>query len=440
MKSSVTYTSDTRAVVTITLDAKDLSDAEQVALKKLASTIKVNGFRKGHAPIALVKKNVDPNALNQETVENALSKSVAEAFLRDDIQALQRPEVDIKKYVPGEMMQFTAEADVLPKITLGDYTKLAATRKPVTVSLKDVDEVVDRIRKGFAEKKVTNDAAKLEDEAVIDFVGKTNGVSFDGGSGTDYPLTLGSGAFIPGFEEAIVGLKSGDKKDIEVTFPKDYHVKKLAGQKATFETTVKMVHKVVLPELTDEFAAKVGPFTSVDELRADIKRELIAQKEREATDELKNSLVKQLVECSKVSVPEVLRKDQLHNIEQDLQQNLQYQGVSFEQYLKDKGYADRDAWVKAEAAEVADERIKAGLVLAELSKKLKIQATSDELAENLNRYRESYANKPDMAQQFDSPEIQREVGNRLITEKTVDALVELNMQKKSKSTTDKNKN
>ena len=426
MNTTVKYLSDTRVRATIKVEATELKAAEQVALKKLSKTVKVNGFRKGHVPLEVVKKNIDPNALAQETLENALSRAVAESFIENKLQALERPEVEVKKFVPGESLEFTAEADVLPKVKLGDYKKLKATEKKISVAKKDVDEVVGRIRKSMAEKKEVQRAAKLGDEAVIDFVGKKDGEAFPGGTGNDYPLELGSGSFIPGFEEAIVGLKAGDKKDIELTFPKDYHAPDLKGKKVVFETTVKKINEKVLPELNDEFAAKTGPFTSMSELTADIKRELEAQKKREASDELKDSLVKQLVAKSNVAVPAVLREDQVRSIEQDLMQNLMYQGLSIEQYWEQKGYKDRDAWVKAEANEAADNRIKAGLVLSELSKVLKIEATADELADHLNTYRKQYANNPEMAKRFEEPEVQREVANRLITEKTVDELVKLN--------------
>jgi len=426
MNTTVKYLSDTRVRATIKVEATELKAAEQVALKKLSKTVKVNGFRKGHVPLEVVKKNIDPNALAQETLENALSRAVAESFIENKLQALERPEVEVKKFVPGESLEFTAEADVLPKVKLGDYKKLKATEKKVSVAKKDVDEVVERIRKSMAEKKEVKRAAKLGDEAVIDFVGKKDGEAFPGGTGNDYPLELGSGSFIPGFEEAIVGLKAGDKKDIELTFPKDYHAPDLKGKKVVFETTVKKINEKALPELNDEFAAKTGPFTSMSELTADIRRELEAQKKREASDELKDSLVKQLVAKSNVAVPAVLREDQVRSIEQDLMQNLMYQGLSIEQYWEQKGYKDRDAWVKAEANEAADNRIKAGLVLSELSKVLKIEATADELANHLNTYRKQYANNPEMAKRFEEPEVQREVANRLITEKTVDELVKLN--------------
>ena len=428
MKTTVKHISDTRVLVTITLGTPELEAAEQVALKKLSKTTKVNGFRKGHVPLDMVKKHADPNELSQEMLENALSRAVAEAFLSEKLQALERPEVEVKKFVPGDTLEFTAEADVLPVVKLGDYKKLKAAKTPVKIAKKDVDEVIERIRTSFADKKEVKTAAKLGDEVVIDFIGKRDGVAFDGGTGNDYPLELGSGSFIPGFEEALIGLKAGDKKDVELTFPAEYHAKDLAGQKVTFETTVKKVNQKSLPELNDEFAAKAGPFTTMQELEDDIKRELTAQKEREASDKLKDDLVQQLVAKSKVSVPAVLRDDQIRSIEQDLTQNLMYQGMGFEQYLEQKGFADRDAWVAGEATEAADNRIKAGLVLAELSKELKIEATADELAAHIDTYRQQYANNPEMAKRFDEPEVQREVANRLITEKTVDELVALNVK------------
>lgn len=430
MKTTVKHLSDTRVLLTVTAGTEELAAAELVALKKLAKDVKVNGFRKGHVPIEVVKKNIDQNTLAQETLENALSKCVADAFLSEKIRVLERPEVDVKKFVPSETLEFTAEADILPEVILGDYKKLKAEAKPAKIGKKDIDEVIGRMRSNSSEKKETKKAAKLGDETVIDFVGKMDGEAFEGGAGSDYPLTLGSGSFIPGFEEALVGAKAGDKRDIPLTFPEDYHAKQLAGKKVVFETTVNKVNEVVLPELNDEFAAKMGPFTSADELVKDVERELKARAEQTAADEQKDELVRQLVAKSKVAVPTVLRDDQVKSIEQDLMQNLMYRGQSLEDYFAAQGFKDRDEWVEKEANDAADTRIKAGLVLAELSKVLKIDATADELAEHINRYKEQYANQPDMAKRFDEPEVQREVANRLITEKTVDELVKINSKKK----------
>ncbi len=426
MKTTVKYITDTRVIVTISLGEEELKAAEQVALKKLSKTVKVPGFRKGHVPLEMVAKHADQNELGQETLENAFSRAVAESFIENKLQALERPEVEIKKYVPGQDLEFTAEADVLPKVKLGDHKALKAEKAPIKVAKKDIDEVIERIRKGMGEKKETKEVAKDGDETIIDFVGKKDDVAFDGGTGTDYALTLGSNSFIPGFEEALVGHKAGETLDVPLSFPADYHQKSLAGEKVVFTVTIKKVNQVVAPEIDDVFAAKVGPFTSVDDMTADIKTEITAQKEREANDKLKDDLVKQLVEKSTVSVPKVLLEDQVRSIEQDLVQNLAYQGMTFDQYLESRNLADRDAWVKAEAEEAAENRIKAGLVLAELSKVLKIEASSDELAEHVNTYKTQYANNPDMAKRFDEPEVQREVANRLITEKTVDQLFKLN--------------
>lgn len=439
MKTTVKHESDTRVVVTISVDHDELEAAEQVALKRMAKNIKVNGFRQGHVPLNVVKKNAEPNALGQETLEAAINKAVAEAFLSNKLQVLDRPEVELKKYVPGESLEFTAEADVLPEVKLGDYKKLKATEKQVKIAKKDIDEVIERIQKSFADKKETKNAAKLGDEVIIDFIGKREGEAFKGGTGNDYPLTLGSNTFIPGFEDALVGLKAGDNKDVELTFPENYQAKDLAGKDVVFETTVKKVNEVVLPKLDDEFAAKVGPYTSMEDLREDIKAEITAQKEREARDDLKDDLVKQLVEKSTVSVPEVLKQDQIRSLEQDLVQNLAYRGMTLDQYFETQGYADRDGWVKAEANDAAEARIKAGLVLSELSKELAIEATADELAEHINVYKNQYANNPEMAKKFNEPEAQREIANRLITEKTVDKLVELNTTKKTSSTKTKAK-
>lgn len=426
MKTTVTHESDTRVKVVVAADHAELAAAEQAALKRLAKTVKVNGFRTGHVPLEIVKKHADPNALAQETLDAALNRAVAEAFLNNDLQVLARPEVEIKKYVPGELLEFTAEADVLPEVKLGDYKKLKAKKAAVSVEKKEIDEVIERIQKGLSEKKEVKRAAKIGDETVIDFVGKKDGEAFQGGTGKDYPLVLGSNSFIPGFEDALVGLKAGDTKDVKLAFPKDYHAKDLAGQDVVFEVAVKKVNSVKLPALDDKFAAKAGPFTSMDDLRKDIKAEITAQAERKAADDLKDKLVKQLVAKSTVSVPSVLRDDQIRSLEQDLRQNLMYRGRTLEQYFEEKGYADRDAWVKAEANDAADARIKAGLVLAQLSKELKIEATADELAAHINAYKQQYANNPKMAKHFDKPEVQREVANRLITEKTIDKLVELN--------------
>lgn len=427
MKTKVEHVSPTKVKLTITLGPDELAAAEQVALTKLAGSVKVPGFRKGKVPASVAAKHVDPNLLAQQTADDALSKAVAEAFLAEDIQALDRPEVELKKFVPGQEMEFTAEAEILPKVKLGEYMKLGVTPIQAKVTAADVTEVLERMRDGMSEKTEVRRAAKDGDEVTIDFVGKKGDVPFDGGTAENYDLKLGSNSFIPGFEEGIVGKEIGETFDLTLKFPNDYHVADLAGQDVTFTTTLKQVHELKKPALDDEFAKKADSrLSTLKELKDDIKTELTKQKEREATDKLKDGLVEKLIEVSDIPVPQILLDDQTRSIEQDMTQNLMYQGLTIEQYIANKKFKDHDEWRMKEVIPAAEKRVKAGLALAELSKVEKVEATADELAEHINLYKTQYANNADMAKRFDEPDAQRDIANRLLTEKTVDRLVELN--------------
>ena len=427
MKTQVKNLSPTKVILTITLGKEELNAAEQVALTKLAKQVKVPGFRKGNVPASFAAKHVDPNLLAQQTADDALSKAVAEAFLQENIQALDRPAVELKKFVPGQEMEFTAEVDILPEVKLGNYKKLGAKRGEMKVTDKDVTDILERMREGMSEKEEVNRPAKDGDEVVIDFVGKKDDIAFDGGTATNYELKLGSNSFIPGFEEGIVGKKIGETFDLKLKFPKSYHVADLADADVVFTTTLKKVKELKKPALDDEFAKKADSrVKTLVDLKKDIKQELTSQKEREVTDKLKDDLVGKLIEVSEIPVPEILLEDQKRSIEQDMTQNLMYQGLTIEQYIANQGFKDREEWQKKEVTPAAEKRVKAGLVLAELSKVEKVEATADELAEHINLYKQQYANSPEVAKQFDQPEAQRDIANRLLTEKTVDLLVELN--------------
>lgn len=426
MKISVKNLSDTRVELTIVIDGEELAIAEQVATTKLARDVKVAGFRKGKVPVTVASKNIDPISLQEETVNKAISKAIAEAFTQKDLRALDRPAVEVKKLVPGEMLEFTAEVDILPVVKLGNYKKLKVKAEKITVTDVEIDEIIERMRKGFADKKEVKQAAKMGDETTINFIGKKDGVAFAGGTGNDYPLILGANQFIPGFEEGIVGHKAGETFDLELTFPADYGSAELKGAKVTFTTTLVSVKEVSLPDLTDDLAAKAGPFKTVAELKADIKRELISQKDRESNEKLKDDLISQLVEISHVPVPEILVADQSQSIEKDFVNNLMYQGLSLDQYLENKGFESKDKWLETEVKAVATKRVQAGLVLAELSKVEKIEASAVELDAYIDAYRQQYGKNPEALKQFEEPEVRRDIANRLLTEKTVDRLVELN--------------
>ena len=426
MKTTVKKLSDTKVELTISLGSEELSAAEQVALTKMAADVKVPGFRKGKVPVSVAAKHVNPAALQEQTLDNALSKAVAEAFMAEKIQALDRPAVDVKKFVPGQELEFTAEVEIIPPVKLGNYKKLKAKRQAVKVEDNEVEEIITRMRENFTEKTEVKRAAKEGDEAVIDFTGKKDDVPFDGGAAKDFALKLGSGQFIPGFEEGVVGHKAGETFDLKLTFPKDYHAKELAGADVVFTVTLHKVNELSLPEVNDEFAAKCGPFTSVDELKADIKREITAQKEREADEKLKDDLVGELAEASKVALPELLIDDQVRSIEQDLMQNLMYRGLTLDSYLQTQKFKDKDDWRAKEARPAAEKRVKAGLVLAELSKELGVEVSHEELSTQIEAMKQQYGKDPKIAERFNDPNVHRDIANRMITDKTVEKLIELN--------------
>lgn len=426
MKTTVKNLSETKVELTITLDAEALANAEKVALVKLSKTVKVPGFRKGKVPASVAAKHVEPQALQEQLLDDAISKAVAEAFLAEKIQALERPQVDIKKYVAGDLLEFTAEVETLPAVKLGDYKNLGVKAEKAAVKDEDINDVIERIRNGFAEKKEVARAVQDGDETVIDFVGKKGDVPFDGGTGTDYTLAIGSGQFIPGFEEGIIGHKTGETFDLELSFPKDYHAKDLAGEKVTFTTTLKKVTESILPKADDELAKKAGDFKTLKELKEDIKREIETQKEREASDKLKDDLIAALIEKSNVPAPEVLVADQMRSIEQDFSQNLAQRGLDLVTYLEANGFADEDDWREKEVKPTAVKRTQAGLVLNELSKVENITASDTEIDEHVQVHKRQYANNPEVLKQFETEEVRRDIANHYVTEKTIGHLIELN--------------
>ena len=425
MKTKLKNISDVKVELTISLGAEELKAAEQVALTKLAKEVKIEGFRKGKAPLEMVAAQVDPILLNQETLENALSKSVAEAFLKEKVQAINRPEVDVKKFIPGTELEFTATTEIMPKVELGDYKKLGVKKEATKVSKKEVKETIDRILKNFAEKKKVEREAKNGDEVIIDFLGKKDGVAFDGGKAEKFPLELGSKSFIPGFEEGLIGKKAGDELSLDLEFPKDYHAKDLAGAKVIFEVKIHEVRENVEPEINEEFLSKLGDFKTKEEFEKQIEEDLKTQKQAEADEKFKDELVKKLAEVSKVPVPEILLEDQKRSIEMDMQQNLMYSGLSLEDYLERMGKTHEE-WLEKDVKEVAEMRVKSGLALAELSKVEKVKSDTKELDDRIAQLKEQYGNSKEVQKQLSSDDVRRNLANQILTEKIIDLLVKFN--------------
>ena len=426
MKHTLKKITDTKVSLHIIVSADELSHAKDHALKTLGPRMSLPGFRPGKVPATVAEKNLDPSVLANETVEEAINHALNEAIRAEDLRVLDQPGVEIGEFKPYETLEFTAEIEILPKVTLGNYTKLKSKRDKVVVKNDEIDQVLQRMRQGFSEKKDVDRAAKKGDEVTIDFEGRDKaGELVAGAAGTDYPLQLGSGTFIPGFEDGLVGKKAGDSFDLPLTFPKDYHSEALKGAKVIFKTTVKKVVEVQLPEVDDAFAKKAGPFESKQELLDDIKNEITAQKERAADDKLKDDLLSELAGKSKVPFSEVLVNDQMDSVEKDTMQNLMYRGISPEQYMESQGFKDREEWCEKEFKDVAIQRVRSGLVLAELSKAEKVEVSKEELETRLTEMKKQYPDAKTKAD-LDAPESRRDLANRVLTEKTIDRLVEIN--------------
>jgi len=425
MKHTLKKSSDTQVHVTVELDKKDLATAKRAAVRELSKSVKVPGFRAGKVPAEVAEKHLDPMALANATTENAINIAVNDLAVSEELRILDRPQIDVKDFQPYDSLKFEASIEIVPEVTLGDYKKIKAKRGKVEVTDPEIDEVVERMRTQLSEKKAVKREAKNGDEVTIDFIGKLDDKPFDGGTAKGYDLVLGSNSFIPGFEEAIVGHKVGETFEIPLKFPDDYQAEHLKGADTVFEVTMGEIKEIALPEVNDEFAAKVGPFKTVVGMREDIRSELLAQKQKTVDDQYKDDLVGGLVAISKVPVPQVLVDDQSKQIEQDAMQNLMYRGMSPEQYIQQQGYKDHDEWREKEFRVAAERRVQAGLALAELSKLENIEVTEAELTQRHAKMLEDY---PTMKDQLDSPEARRDLANRVITEKTVDRLVELNQK------------
>ena len=424
MKSTTKKISETKVELKVVLDADDLRKAREQAIARLAANVKVQGFRKGKAPASLVEKQISPNDISSETIDLAVRTTMGVAFDEKKIAPIAIEKVDVTKYVPDETAEYQAIAEVLPEVKLGDFKKLKAKMDKTEASAAEVQEIVDNIVKAYAEKNVVKRAARNGDEVIIDFVGKKDGEAFAGGTAKDHHLTLGSGEFIPGFEDGIVGHAAGDKFDLEVTFPKDYPEKSLAGQKAVFETLVKQVNEVVKPKEDDDLAKKCGNFKSMDELRADIKKNLETQNRHRANEKYRDDLVKELVKVSTVSAPDILIQDQLRFINDDVSRNAASHGMTLEQYVERSGQT-MEEWQKA-AHDLAVERVKASLVLQILAREQNITAGPEEVEAKIAELRDLYQKSKEAIANLKKPEVKQDIRNRLVIDKTLDFLVDAN--------------
>ena len=422
MQITTKQLSPTQIELTLTADEAQLDHAKARALNDLGKDVSLAGFRKGHAPQHLVEKNVDQSLLQNKFLDNILNDMYGQALVQEQIRAVAQPEVNVTKFVPFNEVEMKAKVEVIGDIKLADYKKFKFTKKTEKVTDKDVQAVLDDLLSREAEKQDVTRAAKEGDEATIDFVGtdpKTN-EPFEGGSGNDYPLVIGSNTFIPGFEPELVGMKPGDEKSFDVTFPKDYGAEHLQGKKVSFAVTVKAVKEVVKPKLDAAFASKVGPFKTVDELKEDIKKQLGVEKENQAQRALENDILQALVEKSKLDAPSQLIEEEIDRMEEEEKRNLMYRGQTWQEHLDAEGKTAEQH--REGQREQATLRVKSGLLLGEVAQAEKIDVTEDDLKERIAAMKQQY-NDPQMQAELDKPENQRELVSRILTEKTVTKLV-----------------
>ena len=422
MQTTKKQINETKVELAIVADAKQLATLKQSVLERLKSNVKVTGFREGKAPITLIEKQIEPSLLQSEFLDEAINEFYSQAVTERKLRLVSQPKITVAKFVPFTTLEFNAELEVVGDIKLPDYTKIRLAKKPVTVTAKDVNDVIARLRTREAEKKEAKRPVKNGDEVTIDFTGvdaKTK-EPISGADGKAYPLVLGSNTFIPGFEPELVGLKTGDQKKFIVTFPSDYGVQALQNRKVEFTVTAKKIQELIEPELDDKFVAKIGPFKTVAELKTDIKKQLTVERQQQAQRELESDLITKIAEQATVAIPDVLIEEQLDRLEQDERQNLAYRGQTWQEHLAEEGVDE--AGHRAKHKDAAELRVKAGLVISEIAELEKLTVTPEEFEVHIQVLKDQYPDAQ-MQAELDKPENRRDVLSRILTEKTITKLV-----------------
>ncbi len=399
-------------------DQSELDTYKSKVLKKFQANLKTSGFRKGHMPLELVEKSIDQNALQNEFLDEAMSALYSAAARSERLRPVTAPKVNMKKFVPFTTLEFEVEVPVIGKIKLADYKKISVAKPDAKVTDKDVNAVIENLRTRAAEKKDVTRASKDGDQLWIDFEGfDQKGQPIERADGKDYPLVLGSNTFIPGFEPELVGLKADDTKEFTVTFPKDYGVSSMKGKKVTFKVKVNKVQEVVKPKVDDAFAAQLGPFTSIEQLKDDIKKQLQTDKDDAARREHEAATLKAITDKSKVALPEEIITEQVEMLKSEVRQNAVRAGQTYEEMLKAEGKTEEE-YIKDVLRPEAMDRIRAGLVLSEIADIEKITVETEELDARLNALKAQYSDEK-MRAELDKIENQREIASRILTEKTI---------------------
>ena len=417
----------------ITIDAKDFSSAIDRAAKKAAGEINVPGFRKGKAPRNMVEKLVGLDYLQNEALEPLIGPAYVQAIEETSIEPVARPEVELIQVEDGKDLVFKAIVEVKPEVELGEYLGLGVEKKAVEVTDEQLEEELKRRQDQHA-KLVSLEDGEIQDKdiATIDFEGFVDDVAFEGGKAENHELAIGSGSFIPGFEEQLIGSRVGQELDVNVRFPDEYHSKELEGKDAIFKVKVNAVKRKELVPLDDEFAKDVSEFDTLAELKEDIKQKMVTAAEIKNNNEFRAEVVKKAVENASVEIPEGMIQNRIENMMKDMKTNLSYQGITIEQYCQ---YLNTDEEQLKENHRVqAVEGIKTELVLEEIAKKEEITVSEEDVENEMVKLSQHYGRQVEELKQALLARGELEwfkVG--IISDRTIDFLAENNGEEKKET-------
>jgi len=412
-------------VLTVEVEADKFTAALDKAFKKVVGKVSVPGFRKGKVPRAIFEKRFGVESLYQDAVDILLPEAYSEAVQQAGITPVDTPEINIEQIEKGQAFKFTATVDVKPEVELGEYKGIEVEDQAVFVSEEDVNAELTKMQERHAELVVLEEgeAAQEGDTAIIDFEGFKDGVAFPGGKGENHSLVLGSGSFIPGFEEQVIGMKKGEEKEINVTFPEEYHSEELAGQPAVFKVKVNDIKRKVLPELDDEFAKDVSEFDTLDELKKDIEATLLKRKEEERKRYIENTVVTKAAEAAQVEIPQGMIRTEVDNMLRDYDMRLRQQGLNLDLYYQFTGQTEEQLREQMKAD--AEIRVRNFLVLEAIAKAENLTVSDEEFEEELAKLAEMYQRSVDEIRAiFTANGTIDDLRNDLLTRKSVQFLVD----------------
>lgn len=411
-------------VLDVEVEADRVAGALDKAFNKVVKKANVPGFRKGKVPRSIFEARFGVESLYQDAIDILLPEVYGEAIEETAIFPVDRPEIDIEQFGKGETFKFKAKVTVKPEVKLGDYKGLEVAAVTAEVSDEELTQELTRLQERHAELAVIDEGtAASGDIAVIDFDGSVDGVPFEGGQAERYSLELGSNTFIPGFEEQVIGMGTGDFKDVEVTFPETYHAEELANKQAVFKVKVHEIKRKQLPELDDEFAKDVSEFDTLDEYKEDLKKQLLKRKEQEAQGVRENEVVEKAAANAEIDIPEAMVQSEVQNMMRDFDNRLRQQGMNLEMFLSFSGQSSAD--LEGQMKDDATKRVRNNLVLEQIAKEEKLEATEEEINEELNNMAETYKRPVDeirniLASNGSLDSLREE----LVLRKTIDFLLE----------------